>query len=605
MEKRAKNPSRPATAPWLSRHGHHLLLGLVMLLSLLIRLRGISHGYPDYVGTDERLIVKEVVHFFDDTTFRPGHYNYPAFFSYLYAGALFLWRLLGGLDQVAGLQLPMGFALTFNIGLFALVGRALSLLAGVALVGLTYGLGCRAYDRRVALGGALFAACSTTLVGYARLALPEITMALLATAACYCWVDIAQQGRRLMYVAGGLLAGLAISTKYNAGIVLAGLLVAHLWRWRRQQPGGARIHLDLALAGSACVLAFLAGSPYWVFSFGEYHQALLNVQSNTQFSSQTPVNWPWLLLLRSLWTSEMAWGVIAALGCAYAVWRRQAADWVILAVVLSGFLYVGSWQRTSLHYLVFLGPLVGLLGARLVLDHLREQSGAWGLALLVLLSLPNAWRQLEQTQELAEGEVNLRAARWIEQHIPNGATIGGYWLSYLPPLKGMRQQEKLQQLMAENRDDAGVVQALQQLEQGNRFYRCVRLHYFADEPQVPDEYVQRVDLRDPKTRRIFTNVWLNYEEIRQLGVEYVLLSNAAYGRFFAEDTPPVGTPAYYFHTRSREFVSQFFDGSSGHYELVADFADAQGQRVSLLRVLPGAQVAARLEAPTPPQPLRF
>jgi hypothetical protein len=113
--------------------------------------------------------------------------------------------------------------------------------------------------------------------------------------------------------------------------------------------------------------------------------------------------------------------------------------------------------------------------------------------------------------------------------------------------------------------------------------------------------VQRVDLRDPKTRRIFTNVWLNYDEIRQLGVEYVLLSNAAYGRFFTGETPPEGTPAYYFHTRSRDFVSQFFDGSSGHYELVADFADTQGQRVSLLRVLPGAQVATRLEAPGPGQ----
>ncbi|MCC7263163.1 MAG: glycosyltransferase family 39 protein [Candidatus Latescibacteria bacterium] len=593
--------ARAAIGPWLARHRIPLLLGLMMVVSLLIRVRGITHGYPDYVGTDERLIVKEVVHFFDDSTLRPGHYNYPAFYSYLYAGALYVCRLFGGLDSVAGLQLPMGFALTFNIVLFALVGRWLSLLAGVALVGLTYLLGCRAYDRRVALGGALFAACSTTLVGYARLALPELTMALLATAACYCWVDIAQRGRRVMYVAGGLLAGLAISTKYNAGVVLAGLVVAHLLRWRQEREGGFRIHLDLALAGGVCVLAFLAGSPYWAISFGEYHQALLNVQSNTQFSSQAPVAWPWLLLLKSLWSSELAWGAIATLGCGYAMWRRQSADWVLLAVVLSGFLYVGSWQRTSLHYLIFRAPLAGLLGARLVLDQLREHHGAWGLALLLLLSLPNTWRQLELGQGQAGDEVNLRAARWIETHIPNGAVIGGYWLSYLPPLKGLRQQEKLQSLMAENRQDPTAVEALQELEQENRFYRCVRLHYFADEPQVPAEYVQRVDLRDPKTRRIFTNVWLNYDEIRQLGVEYVLLSNAAYGRFFTGETPPEGTPAYYFHTRSRDFVSQFFDGSSGHYELVADFADAQGQRVSLLRVLPGAQVAARLETPGPGQ----
>ncbi|MBM3279144.1 MAG: glycosyltransferase family 39 protein [Candidatus Handelsmanbacteria bacterium] len=590
-------PERNSIGPWLALRAPLLLLGLVMGASLLVRMHGIRHGYPDYVGTDERLIVKEVVHFFDDGTLRPSHYNYPAFYSYLYAGAMYGCRILGGLDSVAGLQLPLGFALTFNAVLFALVGRWLSLLAGVALVGLTYLLGCRAYGRWVGLGGAIFAACSTTLVGYSRLALPEMTMALLATGACYCWVDIAERGRRTMYLAGGLLAGLAISTKYNAGLVLAGLAVAHLLRWRRERPAGTRIHLDLGLALGAAALAFLAGSPYWALSFGEYHQALLNVQSNTRFSSGAEVAWPWLLLLKSVWTTEMAWGVVATLGCGYAAWRRQPADWVLLAVLLGGFIYVGSWQRTSLHYLICLAPLAGLLGARLVLDHLRVYCRVWGVALLGLVSLPNAWRQAQQGQALAGDDLNLRAARWIEEHIPNGAVIGGYWLSYLPPLKGIRQQEKLQSLMAEHQQDPRTVQALRELAERHRYYRCMRLHYFADEPQVPAEYSEQVDLSDPKTRRIFTNVWLDYDQIHQFGVEYVLLSSAAYGRFFTGESPPMGTPAHYFHTRSREFVSQFFDESSGRYELVADFTDGQGQRVSLLRVLPSAQVAVHLEAP--------
>ncbi|MBI2505376.1 MAG: glycosyltransferase family 39 protein [Candidatus Latescibacteria bacterium] len=583
-----------AIGQWLARQRLPLLVGGLLVLSLLLRVRGISHGYPDYVGTDERLIVKEVVHFFDDGTLRPGHYNYPAFYSYLYAGALYLCRALGGLDSVAGLQMPMGFALTFNIVLFALVGRWLSLLAGVALVGLTYLLGCRAYDQRVALGGALFAACSTNLIGYARFALPEMTMALLAMAACYCWVDIAQRGRRASYLLGGLLAGLAISTKYNAGLVLAGLVAAHVLRWRQERDAGGKIHLDLLLGGGIALLAFVAGSPYWVLSFGEYYQALLNVQSNTQFTL-APSSWPWLALLKSLWTSELAWGVVGTVGCGYALWRRRSADQVLLAVLLPGFLYVGSWPKTSLHYLIFLMPLAGLLGARLVLDQLRGQRAVWGLVLLALISLPNTWRAAAHGQALEQEDVNLRAARWIEGHIPNGAMIGGYWLSYLPPLKGLRQQEKLQSLMVEHQGDPQVVQTLRELEGQSRFYRCVRLHYFADEPQVPPEYQQRVDLRDPKTRRIFTNVWLDYDEIRRLGVEYVLLSNAAYGRFFTGEMPPAGTPAHYFYTRSREFVSQFFERSAGRYELVADFADGQGQRVSLLRVLPGAQVAARLE----------
>tara|TARA_Y100000588_G_C13579854_1_gene638239 strand:- start:7 stop:399 length:393 start_codon:yes stop_codon:yes gene_type:complete len=125
--------------------------------------------------------------------------------------------------------------------------------------------------------------------------------------------------------------------------------------------------------------------------------------------------------------------------------------------------------------------------------------------------------------------VRLKAARWIEENIPNNTVIGGYWISYLPPLKGLKQQEKLRELIDHNRHSPQAVDALHQLDRNNRFYKCVRLHYFMDSPQIPTSYQQTVDLRAPKTRRIFSNAWLIYEDIRRFGVEYVLLSNAAYG----------------------------------------------------------------------------
>lgn len=568
----------------LARHRVPILLGALLLGALGLRVNGIGHGYPDYVSGDERLIVKEVVHFFDDATLRPSHYNYPAFYSCLYAGVLYLYRAFGGLDSVGGLQLPAGFAVTFDIVRFALVGRWVSTLAGLALVVATYLLGRRAYGQRVGLGGALFAACSTSLVGHARFALPEVTMALLVTGACFFWVDVAQRGRRSSYLLGGVLAGLAMATKYNAGMALCGLLAAH---WLRPEKiGGWRAHLDLLLAGGAVLLGFVAGSPYWVLSFGEYYQALLNVHSNTQFSLQ-PAAWPWLELLKALGASEGAWGVLGCLGCAWALRRHSRADLVLLAILVPGFLYVGSWPKSGLHYLIFLAPLGGLLGARLVLEQGIGRRIVWGVALLALVSLPGIWAEVERGRELDREDVRLQAARWIEANIPNGAVIGGYWLEYLPPLKGLRQQEKLEALIAEHQHSPQVAENLRRLEARNRFYRCVRLHYLADQPQIPLDYREKVNLEDPKTRRIFSNVWLDYQEITALGVEYVLLSNAAYGRFFAQEPPPEGTAARYFYVRSREFVSQFLDDRAGRYHLVKEFSDQGGTRISLIQVLSG------------------
>jgi len=297
------------------------------------------------------------------------------------------------------------------------------------------------------------------------------------------------------------------------------------------------------------------------------------------------ISWPWLYLFNSIWQNEWAWGGLGTLGCAYALYRRSAADWVLLSIILPTFLYIGSWNKADLHYIIFLAPLAGLLAARLVLESIPRLRPAWGLAFLALLSLPNVWHQTQQGIQLSQPDVRLQAARWIEENIPNDTVIGGYWISYLPPLKGLKQREKLHELIDGNRHSPQTIDALNQLDQDNRFYKCVRLHYFMNDPQIPATYVQTVDQRDPKTRRIFSNAWLTYEDIRRFGVEYVLLSNAAYGRFIDTPPPPAGTAAHYFFTRSRNFISQFFAPQNTRYQLVKEFVDG-GTRISLLKVLP-------------------
>ena len=572
---------------------HRLILALIALIALILRLAGIHHGYPDYVSGDERLLVKEVVHFFDNGTLEPNHYNYPAFFSYLYAGTLYLARALGGLDEVGGMHLPMGFAVTFNIVLFALIGRILSVLAGIALVAVTYLIGRQAYDRHTALGGAFFVAISATLINHSRFALPEITMALLAVLACYFLVRLVPRPDYSNYLLAGLCAGLAISTKYNAAMILGGLLAAHYLAERTANHW--RHHLKLLAAGTACLGAFLLGSPYWLFSFGEYFQAFLNIKSNTQFSLYA-TSWPWLGLLKSVWNAEWIWGLLATAGCIYALYRRTAPDCILLAIILPAFFYIGSWAKADLHYIIFLAPLAGLLAARLALEIMPrlQLDSRYGLALLAFLSLPNIYREFNQGHELARQDVRLQAARWIEANIPDNSVIGGYWISYLPPLKGLKQREKLHQLMDDNRHIPQAVDALRRLDRNNSFYKCVRLHYFMNDPQIPPPYQQTVDPRDPKTRRIFCNAWLSYEDIRRFGVEYVLLSNAAYGRFFDGSPPPMGTAAHYFFTRSRAFIEQFFESANPRYQLVKEFVD-DGTRISLFKVMPAPTLVTVLD----------
>ena len=60
---------------------------------------------------------------------------------------------------------------------------------------------------------------------------------------------------------------------------------------------------------------------------------------------------------------------------------------------------------------------------------------------------------------------------------------------------------------------------------------------------VPEAYRQTVDLEDPETRRVFSRGWRSPRQLRSMGVEYVILPEAAYGRYLRPISAPEGSAA--------------------------------------------------------------
>lgn len=555
--------------------GGDLSMRLALLLSaaLLLRLWGTGHGYPDCVAADERPVIMDAVRFVTDGTLEPAHLNYPDLFSYLFSLGLYLAHGLGWLLDVGSAGLSVRLAHYFAPVQVALVGRLLSAAAGVGTVWLTFLVGRRAYGAASGLGGALFAAVSAALVSQARFALPDVTMALLATAAYVPMVEIPRTGRWRDYAAAGLLVGLAMSAKYNAGIALAGLAAAHVLALRRE--GGHWLDARPLWAAVATALGFLLGSPYWLVLPGPYWQALLNVSSNMQFSL-TGATWPHLALLADLLLAEMGWGALALAGCAYAAWRRTPADWIALAVLIPAFLYIGSWPKGGVHYALFCFPLAGLLAARLVVERGGSRRGLWVGGALAVLSLPQVWTALAQGARLRQPDVRQQAARWIEGHVPDGAAVGVYRLDYTPPLKGDIHRRLLRRLARDPAVDAAAAARLRQMDRQLRIYTQLTLEYMGDEPLVPPAYRAGVDLKDPKTRETFRRRWMEYDQLVEWGVRWVILPRAGYARFLKGEAPPPGTAAHYYFHRSRAYVKQFLDGEDGRFRLVQGFGSDAG-----------------------------
>jgi len=510
--------------------GGDLSMAAALLLSaaLLLRLWGIGHGYPDCVTADERPVIMDAVRFVCDGTLEPRHLNYPDLFSYLFALGLYVSHAVGWLLDVGGPAASVRFAHFFEPVKVALVARLLSAVAGVGTVGQTYLLGRRAFGVTAGLGGALFAALSVSLVSQARVGLPDVTMALLATAAYLAMVGMARTGSRRDYILAGFLIGLAMSTKYNAGILLPGLAAAHLLCVRRESAG--LVDARVAWSGGAVLAGFLLGSPYWLIMPGPYLQALLNVSSNLQFSL-TVSQWPRLALLAGFLRVEMAWGALAVAGCLYAAWRRTAFDWIALAVIVPAFLYIGSWPKGGMHYVLFVFPLAGLLGARLVVERLPVGAQRWALPVLFVVSLPQVWTGLQEGARLRRPDVRTVAARWIEESIPDGTTVGIYRIDYTPPLRGDIHQSMLRSLAQRNAASPELSARLREMDRSTPIYTQLTLEYFADGPLVPRAYRGSVDVTDPKTREIFRRRWMEYDDLKRWEVRYVVLPSAGYARF--------------------------------------------------------------------------
>ena len=549
-----------------------IAIGLILTAGLGLRLLGVSHGFSDFVTGDERVVLRDAVHFITAATLQPQHFNYPAFYSYLYSAAVASAYLVGMIPDVGTSADSVLFAHLFAPTQIALVGRALNVLAGAGLIAVAYLLGQYAYGRSVAFGGAIFAAVSLALIHHSRFALPDMMMALLAAASCAFVVAFLESGGTLVCTCAGLMLGLAVSTKYNAGFVLLGFLVAVILHSRTlaRREATAFCLRSVTLFGLAGLIGFLFGSPYWLMSFGEYVQAVLNVASNLQFSLHA-VEWPRLMALWSLVRQETVWGVMLIGGVLFAVTRRRDVDLLLLVVILPAFLYIGALPKGSIHYTIFLYPLGGVLAARM-LTELTASSSSWvRVALRAGISMPQLWTGIADEARLGQADYRSQAREWIEANIPDGSIIGVYRIDYTPPLKGDIHRNFLTRQIEANRGRPEVVAELQSLRRRFPIYTQLTLEYFAEQALVPSAYRDRVDLRDPKTLETFRRRWMNYDELKQWKVTHMILPSAGYTRFFTGHTPAAGTAAHHHHQRSKSYIEQFFGQDAPRYRVVAEF----------------------------------
>ena len=541
---------------FLSKISPHKYILAILGLAFVFRFVGIWYGLPSLYNSDEPFNVINSLAYGAKKSLEPTYFVYPSFYSYLLFAVYGLYFIFGKLFGVFENAVEFGTAYFIDpTGLF-FVGRFLSVLVGVATIWLTYKIGQRFFSKRIALLASAVLGLSFTHVNLSHWILIEPTVAFMSALALYLILGFYEAPSLKSSFVAGIVSGLAISTKYNAGLILVPLLFAQIFLYRKALP---ELFKNLAGSVAACFIGFLLGSPYGLFSFSsfwgtlQYTFAHVSTGMVGHFTS-VPLVWP----LWEIFFSDWSVGVVLVAGFIYAIFQKERKQLLLLSFALSSLLFIGLWKRTSIHYLMPIYPALSILAAIFLNDILNQRLNKFlRVVLLILIFLPAAVNIVYQDIRLTHTDVRTPAKNWIEASIPDDGMIAYENYFYGPnlfdPGRFFRNSDESRWLPLE------IKERLLEEKLRRVSYQLINLR---------KDFKLRILAKDKASGGVAKNAYVRQlletrlpklSAVQNARIKYVMVSSDNYDRYFKSRPPEQGTPAWLSYQNGRSFYQSVFE----------------------------------------------
>ncbi len=429
-----------------STRGATLALIAILLGAAVIRLWGLDWGLPFPYHPDEGSILFHSLGF-GTGDLNPHWFRWPSLVMYVMFGFYGALYVVGKLAGLYGAPADLVRHYVSDLSWFWLMGRALSAAAGVATVWVTYLFGRRSYGKSVGLTAAAILAVTYLHVRDSHYATPDVVSTLLATLSLLAALTAVSRGRAGRLILSALLAGLAASAKYPAGIAAVGTLVGLGLLWRR----GRVSVIQSVVIILAVPAGFLIGTPYALLSRDEFLRDVVRqfTMVSTSGVAQEPTSF--VAGLREIVVRTFGHGVgwpvtiLAIVGAALPLrlWRgalkrqsggrqdratisgaaagRALALWYTAAViVLMSLLTVkrATYLTPALPMVAFLAAL----GIRGVFERLTTRPYR-ALVATVLVVAAAAYPSVRFVAALGAADTRTQALEWVSREIAPGARI--------------------------------------------------------------------------------------------------------------------------------------------------------------------------------------
>ena len=410
-------------------------LAAILLIAAALRFSGIGYGLPYTYWPDEPTRWDVALRTVQTGDLNPHWLGYPHLAFYLNALVLFVYYLGGRLVGAfsSPFDIPYPEVITIGVGKLAmpqvfLLARGLTALFAVGAILLIYFIGCKLTHRRsVALVAAFCFAFSPAAIANSAIISLDAFGVFFTLLAMLLILPILDETGARPWAFGGIGVGLAVSGKYNVGLIGVALVAALLLRfgWR----GLARREPYLALI--VAIITFAAFNPFSILDLNGFIYGL-TMASDSQSGYAGAVGNGYLWYLAYLWSTEGLIVALAALQAIRVVYTRSKHGIVLLSFVIVYYLFVSQFSVRNDRTILPIIPFLDVLAAWFVADvadwliaRRRERLWATGtvfLACAVLLFQPlRTTLAIELHSSQSDGRESAR--RWIDSNLPAGSRI--------------------------------------------------------------------------------------------------------------------------------------------------------------------------------------
>jgi len=375
-----------------------LPLAGIFLLAAALRFYAIDFGaaYP-HARPDEGTAIGHAVDVLRGDP-NPHFFNWPSLTFYVFAAAFAIAKAAG--LTVAGSE-PV------------LIARAIVAVAGALTV-----LAAASIGR--SLGGPLLAGVSAFFLAVAPLhvrdshfAMTDVLMTLLATVSIALAMRAIDTHRRGLFAAAGVAGGLATSTKYSAGAIIAIAAAAPAIAWAAA-----------FLAGWAA--GFVAGTPFAVLDFHAFRGDVAYERAHLSGGHGILLGRGWVSHLQTTLPYGLGVGVFAAAVCgipiALVTYRKRALVPAIFATAF--YLSIGAGLTVFFRYAMPLLPVACVFaaaaacaGARWLAGRLRVAEPIVAALLAIAIAAPSIYQSAEIDRLLARQDSRELAAAWLAERL--------------------------------------------------------------------------------------------------------------------------------------------------------------------------------------------